>query len=115
MLGTTIHVVTLVRLMYMVRLLVLGPEQGGAFAGRAAEDSDAPFGHRSGRQELGRPVREPEPRASLPLAGSDGKVVRLDRKSTRLNSSHSQISYAVFCLKKKKTRPATTTSAARRA
>src|SRR2546427_4254092 len=30
-----------------------------------------------------------------------------DRKSTRLNSSHSQISYAVFCLKKKKdTRPA---------
>src|SRR5256886_12419323 len=26
-----------------------------------------------------------------------------DRKSTRLNSSHSQISYAVFCLKKKKT------------
>src|SRR2546430_10279017 len=27
----------------------------------------------------------------------------VDRKSTRLNSSHSQISYAVFCLKKKKT------------
>src|SRR2546430_13539330 len=27
---------------------------------------------------------------------------KLDRKSTRLNSSHSQISYAVFCLKKKK-------------
>src|SRR2546430_4337340 len=29
----------------------------------------------------------------------------VDRKSTRLNSSHSQISYAVFCLKKKKTTP----------
>src|SRR5206468_10323586 len=28
--------------------------------------------------------------------------VRADRKSTRLNSSHDQISYAVFCLKKKK-------------
>src|SRR2546430_9554139 len=28
---------------------------------------------------------------------------QLDRKSTRLNSSHSQISYAAFCLKKKKT------------
>src|SRR2546427_8541000 len=28
--------------------------------------------------------------------------IRRDRKSTRLNSSHSQISYAVFCLKKKK-------------
>src|SRR2546427_3626488 len=30
---------------------------------------------------------------------------RVDRKSTRLNSSHSQISYAVFCLKKKMQRP----------
>src|SRR5690348_15698778 len=30
-------------------------------------------------------------------------VLRLDRKSTRLNSSHPSISYAVFCLKKKKT------------
>src|SRR2546427_4598882 len=30
------------------------------------------------------------------------QVVGQDRKSTRLNSSHSQISYAVFCLKKKK-------------
>src|SRR5688572_13015084 len=29
-------------------------------------------------------------------------MLRRDRKSTRLNSSHSQISYAVFCLKKKK-------------
>src|SRR5688572_30899124 len=33
-----------------------------------------------------------------------------DRKSTRLNSSHSQISYAVFCLKKKKKRKTNTTS-----
>src|SRR5260221_9804419 len=31
-------------------------------------------------------------------------VVSLDRKSTRLNSSHTVISYAVFCLKKKKKR-----------
>src|SRR2546430_6577766 len=41
------------------------------------------------------------------MAGKDsakGAVARVitDRKSTRLNSSHSQISYAVFCLKKKK-------------
>src|SRR2546430_12100531 len=36
----------------------------------------------------------------------DGKAeaIKVDRKSTRLNSSHSQISYAVFCLKKKKKR-----------
>src|SRR2546430_10046989 len=32
----------------------------------------------------------------------DKAHARIDRKSTRLNSSHSQISYAVFCLKKKK-------------
>src|SRR2546430_6861438 len=34
-----------------------------------------------------------------------GNGPRRDRKSTRLNSSHSQISYAVFCLKKKKAPP----------
>src|SRR2546430_7525751 len=33
----------------------------------------------------------------------DRTALTKDRKSTRLNSSHSQISYAVFCLKKKKT------------
>src|SRR2546427_8483114 len=33
---------------------------------------------------------------------SDLQLKLIDRKSTRLNSSHSQISYAVFCLKKKK-------------
>src|SRR2546427_9270229 len=41
---------------------------------------------------------EPPELASLPGQQRVG-----DRKSTRLNSSHSQISYAVFCLKKKKT------------
>src|SRR3712207_7785807 len=35
--------------------------------------------------------------------GADPHGGRLDRKSTRLNSSHANISYAVFCLKKKKT------------
>src|SRR5688572_32696922 len=37
------------------------------------------------------------------VMGVEGDRVE-DRKSTRLNSSHSQISYAVFCLKKKKKR-----------
>src|SRR5256886_5676370 len=43
-------------------------------------------------------------RRLLELCGADLSDVaqRTDRKSTRLNSSHSQISYAVFCLKKKK-------------
>src|SRR2546427_11853403 len=44
------------------------------------------------------PAGQPWHRGS-PLAPA---AHRLDRKSTRLNSSHSQISYAVFCLKKKK-------------
>src|SRR5206468_7529620 len=47
------------------------------------------------------PPADDDARASL-----DAEVLRLtehlDRKSTRLNSSHDQISYAVFCLKKKK-------------
>src|SRR2546427_1988085 len=42
-------------------------------------------------------LRNPTGRRRLRLA-----VPGRDRKSTRLNSSHSQISYAVFCLKKKK-------------
>src|SRR3712207_8290127 len=39
--------------------------------------------------------------ATLPLQGC-GHFIMEDRKSTRLNSSHANISYAVFCLKKKK-------------
>src|SRR2546421_8690239 len=46
----------------------------------------------------GAPGERPVPAPSEP----SGRVPRLDRKSTRLNSSHDQISYAVFCLKKKK-------------
>src|SRR5438874_10684914 len=42
---------------------------------------------------------EPSPRPARPWGGIAG---RGDRKSTRLNSSHVEISYAVFCLKKKK-------------
>src|SRR2546430_12853095 len=43
-----------------------------------------------------------EPRESRAAQIGHAGTLRLDRKSTRLNSSHSQISYAVFCLKKKK-------------
>src|SRR5262245_32940152 len=45
-----------------------------------------------------------KPRSTLLNLGSHWKVIKLDqdRKSTRLNSSHLGISYAVFCLKKKK-------------
>src|SRR5438552_9143449 len=49
------------------------------------------------------------PRASRPLrphAAAGCRRRRRDRKSTRLNSSHQIISYAVFCLKKKKNKKA---------
>src|SRR2546427_7609588 len=49
----------------------------------------------TGERRVGRAEQEVTKRALEP-----GR----DRKSTRLNSSHSQISYAVFCLKKKKKR-----------
>src|SRR2546430_5268593 len=50
------------------------------------------------RHQLDRPRLADQPCQPLGPAGSGQQ----DRKSTRLNSSHSQISYAVFCLKKKK-------------
>src|SRR5207248_5538862 len=64
----------------------------------AAEDPErmqpAPFGETAVHDHAGRSaVRE--------LTGvARGDVALLDRKSTRLNSSHRTISYAVFCLKK---------------
>src|SRR2546430_5747113 len=55
------------------------------------------------------PTRSRTRREETPSTNRLGRAVLLthvvfseDRKSTRLNSSHSQISYAVFCLKKKK-------------
>src|SRR2546430_9508218 len=45
-----------------------------------------------------------------PLRQALSTIPPQDRKSTRLNSSHSQISYAVFCLKKKKTSRSETAS-----
>src|SRR5256886_8639723 len=65
---------------------------------------------------------DPEDDCALVVGLEDSRVVRgrepdeqglgldRDRKSTRLNSSHSQNSYAVFCLKKKTNRPTTTPS-----
>src|SRR3712207_7801928 len=50
-----------------------------------------------------RPAARPRPRrARAARRRRPQRRARLDRKSTRLNSSHANISYAVFCLKKKK-------------
>src|SRR2546430_11104785 len=56
-------------------------------------------GVRLGTVYLGR-MPEPEPGQGA-LSGQLTRLITADRKSTRLNSSHSQISYAVFCLKNK--------------
>src|SRR3712207_9078532 len=67
--------------------------------GARAEGQVADEGARGHQQRV--PVR---PRGRDLLRGHDavGAGAVLDRKSTRLNSSHANISYAVFCLKKKK-------------
>src|SRR3712207_7048032 len=69
---------------------------GGAAAGVAAAPA-GPAGRRgAGRGAGRRPARHP-------VVGALGRAgVAGDRKSTRLNSSHANISYAVFCLKKKR-------------
>src|SRR5258707_3073853 len=60
---------------------------GGSLSGCQSSDAGAPT---SGSVEAGKILTDP---ATEPDVG--------DRKSTRLNSSHANISYAVFCLKKK--------------
>src|SRR2546422_2276283 len=49
-----------------------------------------------------RPSHRAGDRGPLAAPPGDGGFLERDRKSTRLNSSHGYISYAVFCLKKKK-------------
>src|SRR5688572_31051792 len=62
------------------------------------------FRSRARRRRSGRRPGPPRDGGAGRKLGRDGTAEwsRRDRKSTRLNSSHSQISYAVFCLKKKK-------------
>src|SRR2546430_7301658 len=63
----------------------------GATIGRPAERN----------AEGRRKIKRLERLATFERGDGDAPRGVLDRKSTRLNSSHSQISYAVFCLKKK--------------
>src|SRR2546430_9348929 len=84
------------------------------FRSMRGADRDAGGGERRRAGRGGQRLRDPEIRDDDSAAASfEQDVVRLhvamddpervDRKSTRLNSSHSQISYAVFCFKKKNT------------
>src|SRR3712207_8727693 len=66
-----------------------GKGAGGALRGRTG-------GGRTEGREFPAQLRNGVPRLG-------GAIIQGDRKSTRLNSSHANISYAVFCLQKKKT------------
>src|SRR3712207_7215978 len=78
-------------------------------SGNAVHDGEAQIGLRhADHHELRQvpradPDREPPPVDRFRFGGADADAEHAqDRKSTRLNSSHANISYAVFCLKKKK-------------
>src|SRR3712207_7296172 len=71
-----------------------------------------------GRTTAERPLPGPRPRTGVSAVISAPALefelppeLEADRKSTRLNSSHANISYAVFCLKKKKKTPTPSTLA----
>src|SRR5438874_10706181 len=66
--------------------------------------SDVEFVFARAIRNIGNPLAIRRPRHQLlPNSRRSGEIANADRKSTRLNSSHVEISYAVFCLKKKKT------------
>src|SRR2546430_4114962 len=85
----------------------LGRGGWGAECGNCREARGEPP-HRAAVAQAGARARHRGGLADRPRAGAQAAVrssharADQDRKSTRLNSSHSQISYAVFCLKKKK-------------
>src|SRR3712207_6939830 len=74
--------------------------------GRPGRDPDHVFGSPLGWPSTKASVQDCRPGGLLPIWGEDpifrNAALQTDRKSTRLNSSHANISYAVFCLKKKK-------------
>src|SRR3712207_8785580 len=65
---------------------------------------------RRGSDEPGHQRRGYSEPAALPGRNAAPRLFLQDRKSTRLNSSHANISYAVFCLKKKQETPTTSLS-----
>src|SRR2546430_9623552 len=91
-------------------LMIRRPPRSTLFPYTTLFRSGEPRG-RDGRRHARRgvdPHGESRARRAHHLGRAHARARERDRKSTRLNSSHSQISYAVFCLKKKKTTTATT-------
>src|SRR3712207_7919716 len=81
-------------------------ERVAAWFGFGVDDDDyyeEEEDRRYGKDPHGNGARDDEPGPAVRRLGRAERSSALDRKSTRLNSSHANISYAVFCLKKKKT------------
>src|SRR3712207_7333992 len=72
------------------------------FRSRARPAKDGSGGRRCSSTPSGRTAGRPEKRPGHHHRPGRRRDRGVDRKSTRLNSSHANISYAVFCLKKKK-------------
>src|SRR2546429_9351103 len=87
-----LHVTTTLCFFFFFFLMIRRPPRSTLFPYTTLFRSNEPFIYRAQRSGFHR-------RAALLRADSDRTR---DRKSTRLNSSHGYISYAVFCLKKKK-------------
>src|SRR5690606_41977940 len=79
-------------------LLIRRPPRSTLFPTRRSSDLSIAAGPGGGRNCGG------HAHAAIDFNNADGRTdLEVDRKSTRLNSSHVKISYAVFCLKKKTT------------
>src|SRR5689334_24031843 len=98
---TEIYTLSLHDALPILRAVALGsPRARGRAAGvdpRRVQRQDRRTERARRLYDRGRDRRQ----ARHPESGRDARQVQPDRKSTRLNSSHSSISYAVFCLKKK--------------
>src|SRR5207245_4127525 len=79
-------------------------ERRGRFDVEKARAAGIPEGPLWGKLTKGEPITLPNGPTFQPSDFVGPKRPGRDRKSTRLNSSHGSISYAVFCLKKKKTK-----------
>src|SRR5690606_41403067 len=79
-----------------------GPGARGVGPGSFGQASVGGGGRSRGHRHGGRRGPPPVPRPTVARGGrsSRNRAIGEDRKSTRLNSSHVKISYAVFCLKK---------------
>src|SRR3712207_2992100 len=91
----------------VVNVLAGDGETGAALVDHPGVAKVAFTGSTAVGREIGAKCGRALKRATLELGGKSPNIILpdADRKSTRLNSSHANISYAVFCLKKKKQNP----------